>query len=477
MDSGEVGRKRGSLVSDLSSTVNSVERTVKPELTTKIAQPIRVVMVAACPFPANHGTPGAIRELAIHLQSQGLEVHVVTYPQSEDISVEGLHVHRVRVPFIKARPVSIGPSFERIIFDVFLVPRLIGVIRRHKIEVIHAHNYEANIAGAIAKWVTRRPLIYNGVTSMADELPSYRHMPQKITRFVGKMLDWIVPRFSDVIMVLSDELKDYLVKMGNPADKILVVPPGVEMEWLDSGNGKRVYKELGIDDHVPLVLYTGALETFQRIDYLLQAMALVCKENAQSILVIAANVKNAQALEQHQAMAITLGIADRVRFVESVPLGELPNYLAAAAVAVVPRPSCPGYPIKLLNYMAAGIPIVSFSGSAKSLVHGYSGYVAADHDVEDLASGISLLLNDQSVAEKLGFRAQRSLDGVFDWQTIAGGVAEVYSQLIRRQDKLSRKSLANYLKSSYTPALKDRIEVSEFVVDGTLVYPVFSENS
>jgi glycosyltransferase involved in cell wall biosynthesis len=328
----------------------------------------------------------------------------------------------------------------------------------------------------MAKLVTGRPLIYNGVTAMVDELPSYGCMPNFLARSIGKMLDWVVPRMSNVIMVLSDELKDYLVGLGNPTDKVIVVPPGVEMEWLSSGVGSRARKKLGIDNDIPLVLYTGALEAFQRIDYLLQAMSLVCDEESQSILVIAATVNNSKALKDYRSMTVELGIEDRVIFAESVTLDELPDYLDAATVTVVPRPSCPGYPIKLLNYMAASKPVVSFAGSAKSLVHGYSGYIAADDDVPDLAKGISLLIRNPEIGKVLGERARKSLEGIFDWETIANGVVEVYLQLIKNQKKLSRQALSKHLKSSYMPVLEDKIMVSDFVVDGQLVYPVFPKS-
>ena len=59
---------------------------------------LRIVQVAACPFPANHGTPGAIRELALALERLGHEVHVVTYPMSEDLPTDGLQIHRVDAP-------------------------------------------------------------------------------------------------------------------------------------------------------------------------------------------------------------------------------------------------------------------------------------------------------------------------------------------------------------------------------------------
>lgn len=435
--------------------------------------PIKVVMVAACPFPANHGTPGAIRELALHLLDQGHEVHIVAYPQCEDIPVEGLHIHRVKVPFfIKPGPIAIGPSFERIVYDMLLVPKLVQVIKREKIDVIHAHNYEANIAGAMAKLFTGKPLIYNAVTTMEDELPSYRFIrPDGLARRIGKALDYIVPRMSDLIMVLSDELRDLLISHGNSPDKVLVVPPGVELEWLSSGEGSHVRTQLGLNGGESMVLYTGALEAFQRVDYLIRAMAVVVKQAPTSRLVIACNVKNEKAQHLYDQLSKELGISQYVIFVDSVQLDELPNYLAAADVTVVPRPSCPGYPIKLLNYMAASKPVVSFSGSAKSLCHGYSGYIANNDDVEDLANGIAMFVNNPEVGIAMGERARESLEGVFDWATLAKGVAESYRQLIKNRKEIDRVPLAKYFRYSYTPLLKDPQQISPLLKDGELTYP------
>ena len=42
-------------------------------------------MVAACPFPVNYGSPGAVRELALTLSEMGHNVHIVTYPEGQDL--------------------------------------------------------------------------------------------------------------------------------------------------------------------------------------------------------------------------------------------------------------------------------------------------------------------------------------------------------------------------------------------------------
>src|SRR5690349_4858214 len=54
----------------------------------------KIAMVAACPFPANYGSPGAVREMAQSLAQRGNEVHVVTYPFGEDLPTDQLTIWR-----------------------------------------------------------------------------------------------------------------------------------------------------------------------------------------------------------------------------------------------------------------------------------------------------------------------------------------------------------------------------------------------
>ncbi len=410
-------------------------------------------MVAACPFPANHGTPGAIRELSIYLAAQGHDVHVVTYPQyDEGIDVSGLTIHRVASGLNFKVPV--GPSFGRLVYDFFLIPKLIQVVLKHDIQIIHTHNYEAAIAGTIAKWLTGRIQVYCGINSMADELPTYAFFKsKKMALRLGRFLDRIVPKAADFLMLLSDELKTYLHKdIGIDEDKLLVIPPGVDLSMFANGNGVLVRQQHKLTAKTPLIMYTGTLEAFQNLGYLFAAMVHVAKKIPDAKLMIVTNFSHASAREEYTKLAEKLGISRHVIFTENMTLKSLPDFLAAADVTVVPRVFCPGYPIKLLNYMAAGTATVSFEGSAKALCHGYNGYVAKNCDAEDMAKGICLLLENPKLREVVGTRAKATIPDVFDWDTLARGTAKVYEILLEPSlHKVDKKKLNGYLKSSYIP--------------------------
>src|SRR5260370_42560270 len=82
-----------------------------------------IAMVAACPFPANHGTPAAIREMSEELARRGHTVRGVTYPLSDNIPISGVGIDRVcQLEF--NRVVNVAPSYHRLIFDFLLIFKL-----------------------------------------------------------------------------------------------------------------------------------------------------------------------------------------------------------------------------------------------------------------------------------------------------------------------------------------------------------------
>ena len=114
--------------------------------------------------------------------------------------------------------------------------------------------------------------------------------------------------------------------------------------------------------------------------------------------------------------------------ITSANLEEIPEYLAAADVAVAPRvcPTAGGIPTKLLNYMAAGKAIVCHRSSAAFLNHRESAWLVPSGEPHEFAEGILSILRDPALAASLGDNAQRLADTTYSWQSIARRVEEVY---------------------------------------------------
>ena len=393
-----------------------------------------IAMVAACPFPANHGTPAAIKEMSEALARRGHSIRIVTYPLCDSTPVAAIPIDRVR-QIGWNRDVSVGPNYRRLLFDLLLVPKLFQVVRRHQIELIHAHNYEAALVGGVVGWLTGVPVIYNAVNTMISELPSFGFIrPRLLAVGSARMLDHIVPRMADLIVADTEELRSFLLTHGIHPKRVVTIPSGVWPEMFATGDGSQTRARFGATGG-PLIIYTGTFDQFQGIDYLMRAFKIVqeCRPTA-SLLLVGSTVKTRDLLK-YEKMAADLGFASRFATTSS-GLDQLPDFLAAADVAVVPRPESPGIPTKLLNYMAAGNAIVSFKGSGRILQHGETAFLVEPATAEGLAAGILTVLGDPVLAGRLRSNVRKFVHGRFDWPSIALRLEAIYAGVLNQAPRV-----------------------------------------
>jgi glycosyltransferase involved in cell wall biosynthesis len=407
-----------------------------------------IAMVAACPFPANHGTPAAIREMSQELARRGHSVRVVTYPLHDDIAIAGVAIDRVR-QIGRSRKVRVGPGYQRLVFDLLLVFKLLQVVRAHRIDRIHAHNYEAALVAALVGRLTGVPVIYNAINTMIGELPSYDFIrPRFLAKAFARFLDRITPRLADLIVADTDELRFFLLEKGLPSDRVITIHSGVSPEMFARGEAGKIRTQFSLQN-ARLILYAGTFDTFQGLDYLLAAFPAVLAKFPDAHLLLAGGTINPAHQRRIASAAEKLGIASHIT-ITSATLDQLPDFLAAAEVAVVPRPESAGIPTKLLNYMAAAKPIVSFAKSATILEHNKNAHLVFKVSADELAKGIVELLAHPERARDLGRNARALIPGRFDWSTIAEQIEIVYA---RAPGKKNRANEPCRRRSLFAPPL------------------------
>jgi glycosyltransferase involved in cell wall biosynthesis len=377
----------------------------------KASHGLRIAVVAACPFPYPRGTPIRIRRLAQGLGERGHEVHVATYHLGGFAESDPFRVHRIRDVgwYQRCEP---GPSYAKFfILDPLLVRTLRRLVRRHEIDIVHAHHYEGLL---VARWARPRcPFVYDAHTTLESELPFYRlGLPTGLKRSVGRMLDRTLPAKAAHVIAVSETIRTRLLELGavNP-DRVDVIPSGVESRLfqVESGNERRV-------GDARVVAFAGNLGPHQGIEYLLEAFQEVVRYRGDVQLLVVTG----SPFAPYEDMARKLNIRDSIVLRDDV-FTELPNYLAGADILINPRTEAAGLPQKLLNYMAAGKPIVSFSGSASHLRDGKTALIVKSGDVRSMRAAILRLLDDQEQARK-----------EFDWDRRAAQVEAIYDRVLSR---------------------------------------------
>jgi glycosyltransferase involved in cell wall biosynthesis len=381
-------------------------------------------MVAACPFPYGRGTPIRIHRLAEALSRRGHEVHVVTYHIGDPAVPEGVAVHRI--PDLRwYRHYEPGPTRTKLlILDPLLVWKLRQVLRSHDIDLIHAHHYEGLLVAGLSGG-GHCPVIYDAHTTLESELHYYPlGLPKKMCRSLGRVLDRRMPRRASHVIAVSEEISETLLELAELSEEqIDVIPNGVESPLFDVAEPDRSERGDG-----RIVAFAGNLAPHQGIEYLLAAFGRVRERWSHARLHIISDSDFAP----YEGLARELEVEDAIEL-RRVPFKELPDRLAAADVLVNPRVEATGLPMKLLNYMAAGRPIVSFEGSAVHLEDGKTGLTVADGDSDALADAILRLLEDDDLAARLSGAAKLKARVEFDWMTRAAQVEAVYERVMVRR--------------------------------------------
>jgi glycosyltransferase involved in cell wall biosynthesis len=180
----------------------------------------------------------------------------------------------------------------------------------------------------------------------------------------------------------------------------------------------------------PLLIYTGNLDQYQHLDSLLHSFQRVRIVQPTAQLIIASHSPSMQ----YQVLVNRVGDSFNVRFIHCHNFAEMQALLMAADIAICPRIACFGFPIKLLNYMAAGKAVVVAQGSAKGIRHLENGYVVADDEVA-LAEGVIRLLQDRELAWRLGAAARITIEGRFRWVHVVREIERCYDGLTSQAAK------------------------------------------
>ncbi len=378
-------------------------------------------MVAASPFPSPRGSQVFIRELAEALARDGHVIHVVCYAVSPEwVPSEGVVVHPASR--FRSGQYLYGPSFRRLGLDLLLLRELYRTVRRERIDLVHAHNYEAPLIAYGVRALTGAPVVYHAHNVMSDELPQY--FGCRAARVAAQLAAWIldrtVPRWADAAIALSPRTEAWLRERGGRFGNLVVVPPGVTLEPADPEPPAEVLAPGKV------IAYAGNLDPYQEVPLLLRAMVLVLRREPGARLVIVTHGPDtsvARAAEQ-------LGVAQAVRVVVAQGFQEVRRWMRMAEVLVCPRRSWSGFPIKLLNYMAAGRPVIVGDGVASAVA--CSPLVRfPDGDPRGLAEAILGLFANRPEAAELGRKAREWVATRHAWCDIAARVTEVYDRVIQ----------------------------------------------
>ena len=257
-----------------------------------------------------------------------------------------------RVRTIAARRLRLPGSLDPMVQDLWLYTILRPHLkRRYHVSIVDGPE-SALLALLLKKTGRARFLIYYDIDYYPGLHPRWSGLISRRERICCKV--------ADAVACVSRPLAALREQQG--ARLAAVVPNGVDFARFYAANLVRT-------EHPPTLVYAGSLDARWGVDLSIRAMPLLRRQIPDIRLLIAGRGPAEQELRQ---LALSLGVNDRVRFEGFVPYPDLPALLAQADIGVATsrRDVFRRYasPLKIVEYMAAGLPVICSGGGEAEMM-------------------------------------------------------------------------------------------------------------
>lgn len=369
-----------------------------------------------------------VRELAGALGQAGVDVRVYTRRWADDLPVRVAVEPGVEVVHVPAGPVDAAKEDLEDLVGVF-ADGVAADLAERPADVLHANYWLSAVAGHSLKHLLDLPLVSTFHTLARVKADAGDLEPGSRIR-----AETTVIGCCDAICASNTVEAGQLVELyGADPTRIEIVPPGVDRAFFSPGDRAGARAALGLDDR-PTVLFVGRIQPLKGPLVAVEALSLLRDPRARLVMVGGpSGPEGAAEWERTRAAVDSLGLSDRVTFVEPQPHHVLSTYYRAADVVVVPSRS-ESFGLVALEAAACGIPVVGAAvGGLRTLVeHGHTGFLVEGRDPSAFAARIDELLGQPGRAEAMGRTAAELASG-FSWSTTAGRLRRLYSDLGARR--------------------------------------------
>jgi glycosyltransferase involved in cell wall biosynthesis len=287
-------------------------------------------------------------------------------------------------------------------------------------DVVHAHDVNTLPTAWLVARLARARLVYD-----AHEISTSREGYQVFRRLVGRVEGCLMPRAEGTITTTDRRAAFFARAYGIARPLVLQNRPSSQ----HIPKSDRIRSELRLPHAWPIVLYQGGLQPGRGLDRLVDAALDV----PDAYFVFVGDGSMGEAL---RGQVDRLNLEERVRFIPTVPLDELPAYTASADIGVQPiENTCLNHLTtdsnKLFEYVAAGLPVVaSRFPEIRKVVNEFDlGVLIPSDNTAALADAILTLVKDESLRERYARNANRAAR-VLNWEAQEESLLDLYEAVL-----------------------------------------------
>jgi glycosyltransferase involved in cell wall biosynthesis len=298
--------------------------------------------------------------------------------------------------------------------------RLAHVLRRERVDLVHAHQYTPFFYGMMGRLLYRRPPVL--FTEHGRHYPDY---PRRKRMLANRVL----LRPCDRVVGVGEAVRQALIaNEGIPAERAGVIYNGIDTTAFARSGADRnaVRREIGVGPDDLVLLLVARLDYLKDHATAVRTLERIARQRPEARLVL---VGTGPEHAKIQELVERQRLADRVRF-----LGlrqDIPRLVRAADLFLLTSIS-EGIPLTLIEAMAAGLPVVAtrVGGVGEVVAEGVTGLLAPAGDDTQLAQHILRLAGDAPLRQEMGRQGRQRAEAIFLESQMHARYLELYRDML-----------------------------------------------
>lgn len=311
----------------------------------------------------------------------------------------------------------------RIVARLWTHAGLLARIAWHRAAVVHAHDVNTLPTAWLAAKLSGARVVYD-----AHEISTSREGYNSFRGLVARVEAALMPRVQGNITTTDARAKFFARAYDIPRPMVLQNRPRLTV----SPANQRIRQELRLQQPWPIVIYQGGLQQGRGLERLVRIAALV--DNAYFVF-----IGGGRLTAPLTALSQELELTERVHFIPTVSLADLPSYTASADIGVQPiENTCLNHfttdSNKLFEYLIAGLPVVATDlPEIRRIVRTYNiGLLVRESDDQQLIDALNRLVGDPQLRTTLAANATNAAMRL-NWEQQEAQLVSLYGCVLKGQ--------------------------------------------
>ena len=297
--------------------------------------------------------------------------------------------------------------------------RCAGFLRDNKIQIIQSSDFYANVFGMAAGALAKTPVRIAAKRETG--------MKTKAQKFIERRAF----NFAHAIVANAEAVKNSLVDAGVSAGKIVTIYNGLDLEkfTLPESKSREILREfdLPLDENLRFVVIVANFRSAVKNQKMFLRAASKAKEKFSNARFVLAG--EGELLNETKKFAAELGLENETFFPGRC--ADVSRLLAVADICVLSS-TTEGFSNSILEYMAAGKPVVATNvgGAREAIVEGETGFLVDSNDDRQMANRLTELLQNSEKAKKMGKAGRKIIEEKFSSQAQLKNTLALYEKLL-----------------------------------------------